>query len=130
MAPNLAVTGGRLPTIGLLLCEEFHGHLRGLTRAELRAVLGPWLSRSETAITGVPLLSGTLGRARYAHVDGNSGDISPGSRVRQCADIAVSQARETPNCHAVNHNRLKGLPERGEMRFEDAAVFGGCNGAL
>jgi hypothetical protein len=47
MAPNLAVTGGRLPTIGLLLCEEFHGHLRGLTRAELRAVLGPWLSRSE-----------------------------------------------------------------------------------
>jgi hypothetical protein len=40
MAPNLAVTGGRLSKIGVLLCEEFHGHLEGLTRAELRTVLG------------------------------------------------------------------------------------------
>jgi hypothetical protein len=47
MAPNLAVTGGRLPKIGLLLCEELHGHLQGLTRAELRAVLGLGMSGSE-----------------------------------------------------------------------------------
>jgi hypothetical protein len=64
MAPNLAATGGRLAKIGLLLCEEFHGHLKGLTRAELRAVLGLGMSGSETTITGVPPPFGCLGPAR------------------------------------------------------------------